>query len=88
MPGGACKFSAVQAAFAPERRARAPEVQAESRALSLRNEAAHDPVVRAVLEAFPGARIEAVRELTAAEPAADSELPDGSEGRSEGEDGR
>jgi DNA polymerase-3 subunit gamma/tau len=60
--------------------------QAESRALSLRSEAAHDPLVRAVLEAFPGARIEAVRELVTSEPQAESEPLDGSEARSEGDD--
>jgi DNA polymerase-3 subunit gamma/tau len=62
--------------------------QTEARALSLRNEAAHDPLVRAVLEAFPGARIEAVRELDTAETAAESEPLDGSEGRGEGDDVR
>jgi DNA polymerase III subunit gamma/tau len=61
--------------------------QAEARAQSLRNEAAHDPLVLAVLEAFPGARIEAVRELAAAEPGPESEALDGGEARSEGEDG-
>ena len=62
--------------------------QAESRALSLRSEAAHDPLVRAVLEAFPGARIDAVRELVTNEPQAESEPLDGSEARSEGDDVR
>jgi DNA polymerase-3 subunit gamma/tau len=62
--------------------------QAEARALSLRNEAAHDPLVRAVLEAFPGARIEAVRELGTGEPLAESEALDGGETRSEGDDVR
>jgi DNA polymerase III subunit gamma/tau len=62
--------------------------QAESRALSLRSEAAHDPLVRAVLEAFPGARIDAVRELITNEPQAESEVLDGSEARSEGDDVR
>jgi DNA polymerase-3 subunit gamma/tau len=43
--------------------------QAEARDTSLRNEAAQHPLVRKVLETFPGARIEAVRELAQAEPA-------------------
>ena len=43
--------------------------QAEARDMSLRNEAAQHPLVRKVLETFPGARIEAVRELAQAEPA-------------------
>jgi DNA polymerase-3 subunit gamma/tau len=60
--------------------------QGEARALSLRNEAAQHPLVRAVLETFPGARIEAVRELGAAEPAAEAEPPDSAEERSEGDD--
>ena len=63
--------------------------EAEARALSLRNEAAQHPLVRAVLEAFPGARIDAVRELGGAtEPAAEAELPDSAEERSEGDDFR
>lgn len=62
--------------------------EAEARALSLRNEAAQHPLVRAVLEAFPGARIDAVRELGATEPAAEAELPDSAEERSEGDDFR
>jgi DNA polymerase-3 subunit gamma/tau len=41
---------------------------AEARALSLRNEASEHPLVKAMLETFPGARIEAVRELTPAAP--------------------
>jgi len=41
---------------------------AEAREQSLRSEAATHPLVRAVLEAFPGARIEAVRERAAEEP--------------------
>jgi DNA polymerase-3 subunit gamma/tau len=44
--------------------------QAEAREASLRNEAAQHPLVRKVLETFPGARIEAVREIAAAEAAA------------------
>jgi DNA polymerase-3 subunit gamma/tau len=50
--------------------------QAEARARLLRSEAAGHPLVRAVLEAFPGARIEAVREL-AAEPPPDGEPSEG-----------
>src|SRR6185312_15232703 len=57
---------------------------AEARDLSLRNEAAQHPLVRAVLEAFPGARIEAVRELGTAEPEAATESADSAEERSEG----
>jgi len=60
--------------------------QGEARALSLRNEAAQHPLVRAVLETFPGARIEAVRELGAPEPAAEAEPPDSAEERSEGDE--
>ncbi len=54
--------------------------QAEARTQSLKTEAAQDSLVRAVLEAFPGARIESVRETVAAPqetvPDAD-ELPEG-----------
>ena len=39
--------------------------QTESHSHDLKVEAAADPLVRAVLEAFPGARIETVREKTA-----------------------
>jgi DNA polymerase-3 subunit gamma/tau len=60
--------------------------QGEARALSLRNEAAQHPLVRAVLETFPGARIEAVRELGVPEAAAEAESPDSAEERSEGDD--
>ncbi len=53
--------------------------QAEARELSLRNEAARHPLVRKVLETFPGARIEMVRDIgdpeTAAESAAGVEEP-------------
>jgi DNA polymerase III subunit gamma/tau len=57
--------------------------QAEARAQSMKSEAARDPLVRAVLDTFPGARIEAVRETQPAVPAeavpdAD-ELPEGDE---------
>jgi DNA polymerase-3 subunit gamma/tau len=54
------------------------EQQDKERAIGLRNEAAEHPLVRAVLETFPGATIEAVRELA---PLA---LP---EETTEGEDG-
>jgi DNA polymerase-3 subunit gamma/tau len=47
--------------------------QDEARAHSIRGEAAQHPLVRAVLDAFPGARIEAVREIEA--PAADDIAP-------------
>jgi DNA polymerase-3 subunit gamma/tau len=53
--------------------------QAEARAQTMKSEAASDPLVRAVLDAFPGARIESVRETVAppAEPMPDAdELPD------------
>ena len=56
--------------------------QAETRVQSLKSEAAQDPLVRAVLDAFPGARIESVRETAPveAEPVPDAdELPDGDE---------
>ena len=52
--------------------------QAEQRAQSLKSEAAQDPLVRAVLEAFPGARIESVRETVAA-PAETDAVPDAEE---------
>ncbi|HXP12400.1 MAG TPA: DNA polymerase III subunit gamma/tau, partial [Stellaceae bacterium] len=42
--------------------------QTESHSHDLKVEAAADPLVRAVLEAFPGARIETVREKTAEPP--------------------
>ncbi|HXE26891.1 MAG TPA: DNA polymerase III subunit gamma/tau [Stellaceae bacterium] len=53
--------------------------QVEARAQTMKSEAASDPLVRAVLDAFPGARIESVRETVAppAEPMPDAdELPD------------
>jgi DNA polymerase-3 subunit gamma/tau len=62
--------------------------QAETRASSLKSEAAHHPLVRAVLEIFPGARIEAVRELGVPQAAAEPESADGAEARSEGDDFR
>ncbi len=43
--------------------------QAEARAQSLKSEAAREPLVRAVLDAFPGARIETVRETVDSEAA-------------------
>jgi DNA polymerase-3 subunit gamma/tau len=61
--------------------------QADARAVSLRDEAAQHPLVRAVLETFPGARIEAVRELGVPEPA-DAEPSDSADERSEGDDFR
>jgi DNA polymerase-3 subunit gamma/tau len=66
--------------------------QAEQRARRLRSEAAEHPMVRAVLETFPGAKIEAVRELAPLEPpsgaaagAPDAEQP-GTDEISDGED--
>jgi DNA polymerase III subunit gamma/tau len=57
--------------------------QAEARAQSMKSEAARDPLVRAVLDTFPGARIEAVREtapVVPVEPMPDAdELPEGEE---------
>ncbi len=60
--------------------------QADAKAASLRNEAAQHPLVRAVLETFPGARIEAVREHAPAEPVAETGASEGAEERSEGDD--
>jgi DNA polymerase III subunit gamma/tau len=48
----------------------------EAKARALKSEAAQDPLVRAVLEAFPGARIEAVRELGATEAEAPPPPPE------------
>jgi len=45
--------------------------QAAARDEGLRHEAAADPLVRAVLESFPGARIEAVREIARETPEGD-----------------
>jgi DNA polymerase-3 subunit gamma/tau len=56
--------------------------QTEARTQSMKSEAAGDPLVCAVLDAFPGARIESVRETVAppAEPMPDpDELPEGEE---------
>ncbi|HWI28331.1 MAG TPA: DNA polymerase III subunit gamma/tau [Stellaceae bacterium] len=58
--------------------------QQEQRDASLKSEAAQHPLVRKVLEAFPGARIEAVRELNRAEAA--SESGDGVEESGEGDE--
>jgi DNA polymerase-3 subunit gamma/tau len=44
--------------------------EAEARARALKHEAAAHPLVSAVLDAFPGAQIEAVRELAIDDPAA------------------
>ena len=60
--------------------------QDEARELSLKNEAARHPLVRKVLEAFPGARIEAVRELGQTEAA--GEAADGVEESGEGDEVR
>ena len=57
--------------------------QAEQHARHLRSEAAEHPMVRAVLETFPGATIEAVRELAPLEPPAGAAAPDES---NDGED--
>jgi DNA polymerase-3 subunit gamma/tau len=59
---------------------------AEARDASLKNEAAQHPLVRKVLEVFPGARIEAVRELGQAEPAV--ETGESGEDPGEGDEGR
>ena len=53
--------------------------QAEQRARHLRSEAAEHPMVRAVLETFPGAKIEAVRELAPLEPPGGKPAADGNE---------
>jgi DNA polymerase III subunit gamma/tau len=50
--------------------------QEEERARALRSEVAADPLVRAVLDAFPGATIAAVREHFAAEGGPDDETDD------------
>ncbi|HKR20163.1 MAG TPA: DNA polymerase III subunit gamma/tau [Stellaceae bacterium] len=47
--------------------------QDTARAAGLRSEAANHPLVRAVLETFPGAKIEAVREKAVETPAAETE---------------
>ena len=60
--------------------------QAEARDASLKSEAARHPLVRKVLETFPGARIDAVRELGQAEAA--PEPADGGEDSGEGDEFR
>jgi DNA polymerase-3 subunit gamma/tau len=57
--------------------------QSEQRARHLRSEAAEHPMVRAVLETFPGATIEAVRELAPLDPPSGAAAPDES---NDGED--
>jgi DNA polymerase-3 subunit gamma/tau len=57
---------------------------AEARARALKSEAALHPLVRAVLETFPGARIEAVRELGEEDPP--RALPDSADESSEGDE--
>jgi len=54
----------------------------EAHVQEMRSAAAQDPLVRAVLDAFPGARIEAVREIEADAPPA----PPAPDGDSEGDD--
>lgn len=51
--------------------------QADQRARDLRSEAEEHPMVRAVLETFPGATIEAVRELAPLEPQPGSDTGSG-----------
>ena len=63
------------------------EQQQQARVSQLEGEVAQHPLVRAVLDAFPGARIAAVRErFTAAEPSADDD-PGGESTGEDGEDG-
>jgi DNA polymerase-3 subunit gamma/tau len=59
--------------------------KAERHAHDLRSEAEVHPMVRAVLEAFPGATIEAVRELAPLEPPGDGPASDADE-QTDGED--
>jgi DNA polymerase-3 subunit gamma/tau len=59
--------------------------QVEARARTLRNEASEHPLVQAVLETFPGARIEAVRELDHDQGAVTEPL-EGADERSEGDE--
>jgi DNA polymerase-3 subunit gamma/tau len=58
--------------------------QAEARLRHLRSEAEEHPMVRAVLETFPGARIEAVRELAPLDGAAAGDEPSDTDGEDEG----
>ena len=66
------------------REAGAPSLreQADQRTRHLRSEAAEHPMVRAVLEAFPGATIETVRELPppAGAPAETADADEASDG--------
>ena len=57
---------------------------AEAKAREMRSEAAQHPLVRAVLDAFPGARIEAVRELADTEPT--QAVPDSADEANEGDE--
>ena len=57
---------------------------ADARAREMRSEAAQHPLVRAVLDAFPGARIEAVRELD--EPEQQPAATDGADEPNEGDE--
>jgi DNA polymerase III subunit gamma/tau len=70
------------------REAGAPSLreQAEQRARHLRSEAEEHPMVRAVLEIFPGARIEAVRELAPLEPTAGGTVATDGDEVTDGED--
>jgi DNA polymerase III subunit gamma/tau len=70
------------------REAGAPSLrqQSEQRARHLRSEAEDHPMVRAVLEIFPGARIEAVRELAPLAPAAGGTAATDGDELSDGED--
>jgi DNA polymerase III subunit gamma/tau len=61
--------------------------QAEQRARHLRSEAAEHPMVRAVLETFPGATIEAVRELAPLGPPSGAATQDESNAQDESNDG-
>jgi DNA polymerase III subunit gamma/tau len=70
------------------REAGAPSLrqQSEQRARHLRSEAEDHPMVRAVLEIFPGARIEAVRELAPLAPAAGGTAATDGDELNDGED--
>jgi DNA polymerase III subunit gamma/tau len=70
------------------REAGAPSLreQSEQRARHLRSEAEDHPMVRAVLETFPGARIEAVRELAPLAPAAGGTAATDGDELNDGED--
>jgi DNA polymerase-3 subunit gamma/tau len=60
--------------------------QSEQRARHLRSEAAEHPMVRAVLETFPGATIEAVRELAPLDPPVGSPAAADPDETNDGED--